>query len=117
MAVVILPCLHSVVPPQGSLALVAAEVPAEADGNDGIYGSSLPPLTLVVVTLPLFRSVDVMFWEVVLPLSVFQVLVVIFLPSEVTTVLCSSFMWVPPFLGLPVLLGRVFRPAAAEIQV
>jgi hypothetical protein len=48
------------------------------------YGSSLPPLTLVTFTLPLFRSVEVMVWEIGLPLSVFQVPVTIFLPSDVT---------------------------------
>ena len=56
--------------------------PAEVSCELAGYGSSLPPLTLVTVTLPLFKSVDLMFWEVVLPLSVCQVLVVIFLPSE-----------------------------------
>src|ERR1019366_10702868 len=68
------------------------------------YGSSLPPLTLVTVTFPLFRSVDLMVCDVGLPLSVCQVLVMIFLPSDVTLVLCSSFMFTPPvdwLVGVP----------------
>jgi hypothetical protein len=85
-------------PPQGLLAVVTAnpEILGEANSSDEIYGSSLPPLTLVIVTLPLFRSVDVMVWEVGFPLSVCHVLVVIFFPSDVTSVLCSSFMLIPP---------------------
>jgi hypothetical protein len=47
---------------------------------------------LVTITLPLFRSVAVIVWEVGLPLSVRQVLVTILLPSDVIAVLCSSFM-------------------------
>src|ERR1017187_4523642 len=82
LAVVILHCLRTVMPPQGSLAVVTAEVLAEADGNDGIYGSSLPPLTFVTVNLPVLMSADLMVCDVGLPLSVCQVLVMIFLPSE-----------------------------------
>ena len=54
------------------------------------YGSSLPPLTLVTVVLPVFRSMDLMVCEVTWPLSVRQVPVMIFLPSFVTTVLRIS---------------------------
>jgi len=56
------------------------------------HGSSLPPLTLVTVVFPVFRSMDLMVCEVTWPLSVLQVPVMIFLPADVTRVLCSSFM-------------------------
>jgi len=55
------------------------------------YGISLPPLTRVTVALPVFRSDEVIVWDVGLPLSVLQVLVTIFL-SGVTRVLWSSFI-------------------------
>src|ERR1019366_8604605 len=73
---------------RGTLTVMPASTGTLAKSNCEVarYGSSLPPLTLVTVTFPLFRSVEVMFWEVVLPLSVCQVLVMIFLPSDVTLV-------------------------------
>jgi hypothetical protein len=55
----------------------------------------VPPLTLVTVVFPVFRSMDLMLCEVTWPLSVRQVPVMVFLPSEVTKVLCSSFMLTP----------------------
>jgi hypothetical protein len=67
------------------------------------YGSSLPPLTFVTVVLPVFMSMDLMDCEVTWPLSVRQVPVMIFLPSFVTRVSCSSFIFTPPvdwFVGV-----------------
>ena len=63
---------------------------AEPDCQVRRYGSSLPPLTLVTVTLPLFRLVDWTVCEVTFPASRLHVPVTILLPLDVTSVLYSS---------------------------